>query len=95
MNTTVPRTSTTAVVSLIFGIVAWVALPFLGALIAVITGHVARSEIRHAPAASVEGDGMALAGLILGYVQLAFCLFVLMAIFLFFGGLAFFATLGS
>ncbi len=67
------RTSGTAIASLIFGIVTWVGLPVIGALVAVICGHVARGEIRRMPAGSIEGDGLAIAGLILGYVQLALC----------------------
>ena len=94
MNATVPRTSVAAVVSLVSGIVSWVALPFIGAIVAVVTGHVARADIHRAPAGSIDGDGMALAGLILGYLQLALCLLVLLAILLFFGGLAFFASMG-
>lgn len=70
MNAAYPRTSTLAVVSLIFGILSYVFLPFIGAFVAVICGHAARSEIRHAPPGTVEGDGMALAGLILGWIQL-------------------------
>ncbi|MDE3073118.1 MAG: DUF4190 domain-containing protein [Pseudomonadota bacterium] len=66
-----PATSSLAVVSLVFGILAWCALPFVGAIVAVICGHLARSEIRHAHADNrLEGDGMAVAGLLLGYAQL-------------------------
>lgn len=72
MNTVYPRTSSMAIVSLIFGILAYVFLPFIGALIAVICGHSARAEIRRAPPGSIDGDGLALAGLILGWIQLAF-----------------------
>lgn len=72
MNTVYPRTSSLAIVSLIFGILAWVFLPFVGALIAVICGHSAHSEIRRAPPGTIDGDGLALAGLILGWIQLAF-----------------------
>ncbi len=68
------RTSGTAITSLIFGIITWVGLPIIGALIAVICGHIARGEIRRMPPGTIEGDGMAIAGLILGYVQLALCL---------------------
>lgn len=94
MNAAIPRTSTPAILSLVFGVLAWVALPFVAAIVAIVTGHIARSDIRHAPAGSVDGDGMAIAGLILGYIQLAFSILALMAIFLFFGGLAFFAAMG-
>jgi len=71
-------TSTLAVVSLVFGILAWCVMPFVGAVVAVICGHLARSEIRSThPERRPEGDGMAVAGLVLGYVQLVF--FVLLA----------------
>jgi len=72
-----PITSTLAIVSMVFGILGWCILPFVGALIAVICGHLARSEIRRAPMdARMEGDGMAIAGLVLGYVQLALSVLV-------------------
>lgn len=65
------RTSSLAVVSLVFGILAWLLVPFIGAIVAVICGHMARSEIRRAPAdAMIDGKGMAVAGLVLGYIQL-------------------------
>ncbi|HZY32247.1 MAG TPA: DUF4190 domain-containing protein [Rhodanobacter sp.] len=64
-------TSSLAVVSLVFGILAWCVLPFVGAIVAIICGHLARGEIRRSPPdARTEGDGMAVAGLVLGYVQL-------------------------
>jgi hypothetical protein len=64
-------TNPLAVVSLVFGILTWCLLPFVGALVAVVCGHLARSEMRRAPPQA--GDGMALAGLVLGYVHLAVC----------------------
>jgi len=91
---TSPRTSGTAIASLIFGILSWIMLPFIGALLAVVLGHSARSEIRRAPPGMIEGDGMALGGLILGWVHLAFFIVVVMLIFMFLGGLAFLAHLG-
>lgn len=90
MNTVYPRTSSLAIVSLIFGILAYVFLPFLGALIAVICGHSARSEIRRAPPGTIEGDGLALAGLILGWIQLACTLIaVVFVVLVLFGAIAF------
>ena len=81
-------TSTLAVVSLVFGILAWCVLPFVGAIVAIVCGNLARSEIRNShPEQRQEGDGMAIAGLVLGYVQLAFgilAMFLLVAV-LFFG----------
>ncbi len=77
MHTVVPRTSSLAVVSFIFAILAYVCLPFVGALVAIICGHSARAEIRRAAPGSIEGDGLALAGLILGWIQMAMGLAVL------------------
>ena len=81
-----------AVVSLIFGILCWIGLPFIGAIVAVICGHSARSEIKRAPPGMIEGDGMAIAGLILGWVHLLLCVLAVFAFLLFFGGLAFIAA---
>jgi ABC-type enterochelin transport system permease subunit len=75
------RTSTLAVVSLVFGILSWCLLPFIGAIVAIICGHMARGEIRRAPMdARMEGDGLAIAGLVLGYVHLFFWLIVVMVV---------------
>jgi quinol-cytochrome oxidoreductase complex cytochrome b subunit len=64
-----PTTSTTAIVSLIGGILAWTVLPLIGMVVALIAGHMARNEIRRA-GGQLGGDGLAIAGLILGYAQL-------------------------
>jgi Domain of unknown function (DUF4190)/Protein of unknown function (DUF2510) len=58
------RTNVAAVVSLIFGIL-WIF--WIGSLVAVVCGHVARAQIRRSGEA---GDGAAIAGLILGYLGL-------------------------
>jgi hypothetical protein len=64
-----PRgTNTMAILSLVFA--------FVFAPAAIIMGHIARKQIRQT---GEEGDGLALAGLILGYIftgiTVAFCLF--------------------
>ena len=92
MNTPIRQTCNTAMISLIFGILSWVLLPFVGAVIAIISGHMARSEIRRSQGA-LDGDGLAVGGLILGYLHLAVILLFLVAVFLFLGGLAFFVAL--
>ena len=75
------RTSSLAVVSLVFGILTWIVLPFIGAIVAIVCGHMARSEIRRAPPDAVmEGDGMAVAGLVLGYIHLCLLLAAIMTI---------------
>jgi len=90
MNTPARTTSTTAIVSLVFGIICWVAIPFIGAIVAIVCGHVARKEIGSAPPGSIDGDGMAVAGLILGYLHLALVAAFLVLVFTVLGGLAFF-----
>jgi hypothetical protein len=65
-----PRTSTMAIISLIGGIAGWTVLPFLGSIAAIICGHIAKSEIKKS-AGMVGGNGMATAGLIMGYLSIA------------------------
>ena len=75
------RTSTLAVASLVFGILSWCLLPFIGAIVAIICGHMARAEIRRAPIdARMEGNGLAIAGLALGYVHLLCWVIVVMVV---------------
>jgi hypothetical protein len=73
-----PR-STAAIVSLVAGILTWCGLFGIGAIVAVIAGHMALGEIKRAQG-MMEGRGMAIAGLVLGYVQFAFLLLILCAI---------------
>lgn len=58
-----------AVTSLVFGILAWTVLPVVGALIAIVTGHMGLSEVR-TEGGRLRGRPQAKAGLILGYLQL-------------------------
>ena len=69
-NGTPAPTSTLSLTSLIMGIIGWVILPIVGAIIAVITGHLARKEIRESNGL-LGGEGMATAGLVLGYSNIA------------------------
>ena len=71
--------STAALVSLIFGILSWVMLPLVGPIVAVVAGHMARAQIR-ASNGQLGGNGMAIAGLILGYLQIALLLLAICAI---------------
>ena len=87
MNATPRTTSTLAIVSLVSGLLGWSFVPWLGSLVAVVTGHLARAEIRREPGRR-EGDGMAVAGLVLGYAMLALSFIGLMLVVLFFGGIA-------
>ncbi len=84
--TLAPRqTSTLAIVSLIGGIAGWTLLPFIGSLLAIISGHMARAEIRRNP--SLDGDGLAIAGLVMGWLVVAITVLSVVAVVLFFGGL--------
>ncbi|HOC10545.1 DUF4190 domain-containing protein [Thermomonas sp.] len=87
MNVPARQTNSLAVVSLVCGILGWTLLPFLGSIIAIICGHMARSEIRRSPATQ-EGDGLAVAGLVMGYLVIVFSVLAIIAVILFFGGLA-------
>lgn len=79
-------TSALAIVSLVAGLLGWSLLPVIGSVAAIITGHLARAEIRRRPEA-LEGDGLAIAGLVLGYLMVAMATIGLLCVFLFFGGL--------
>jgi hypothetical protein len=70
MTTAQKQTAGLAVASLVLGILGLVAIGPLGAIPAVICGHIARSRIS-ASQGALEGEGMALAGLIMGYVNIA------------------------
>jgi hypothetical protein len=71
-----PQTSGKATASLIAGIAGYLILPLIAAIPAIILGHLALSEIKKS-AGRLKGDGMAIAGLVLGYVQLAGLPFIL------------------
>jgi hypothetical protein len=76
-----PENSTLSIVSLVSGLLGWFLLPFIGAIAAIITGHMAKAEIRDSMG-SLGGDGLATAGLVLGYVQIVFCIVPLCVIFI-------------
>ncbi len=57
-----------ALVSMITGIASWVILPLVGAIAAIICGHMAKSQIKR-ERNRYDGDGMATAGLITGYLN--------------------------
>lgn len=63
-------TSTLSIASLMMGIISWVLLPVVGGIIAIVTGHLAKKEIRQSEGL-LGGDGVATAGLVLGYANVA------------------------
>ncbi|KGK56041.1 hypothetical protein FHR53_003220 [Xanthomonas arboricola] len=94
MNVVVRQTSAMAIVSLVAGILGWTLIPFLGSICAIITGHLARAEIRRNPQ-GLEGDGLAIGGLILGWLAVAMWLVGIVIFILFFGGMAWLAASSS
>jgi hypothetical protein len=63
------KDSSLAIASLVTGILGWTLVPLLGSIAAIITGHLAKKEIKESQG-TISGDSMATAGLIMGYVQL-------------------------
>ena len=95
MNTPPRQTSALAVTSLIAGVLGWTLVPWIGSIVAIITGHLARAEIRRDPQ-RLDGDGMAVAGLLLGWIMIILSIIAFLALIVFLGGLAaFFALVGA
>ena len=68
INTNIPQTSTLAIISLIAGVLGFTMLPLIGSIAAILTGYAARKETRAVP--PLGGDGLATAGIIMGWVQI-------------------------
>ena len=64
------QTSGFAIASLVCSIAGWFLIPFVGGLLGVIFGHIARREIQRSQGWR-RGNGLALAGLIVGYIHIA------------------------
>ena len=62
--------STLAIVSLVSAILGFTFVPVLGTIVALSTGYMARNETRSIPARA-SGDGLATAGIIMGWIQVA------------------------
>lgn len=91
MNEPVRPTSPLAIASLVSGILGWTLLPLLGSIVAVVTGHMARAEIRRA-GGRLSGDGLAIAGLVLGWLALAMAVVGVAMLLVLFGGIAWLAA---
>jgi hypothetical protein len=70
INAEILPSSTLAIVSLVSAILGFTFVPIVGTIVALITGYMARSETRSIPPRA-SGDGMATAGIIMGWVQVA------------------------
>jgi len=80
-----PPTNTLAVVSLVSGIISWFLCPFVGGIVAVITGHIGRAQIKQS---GESGAGMATAGMVLGYIHLVAIALITIFWVVLLGGLA-------
>lgn len=69
LNEVTLPSSTLAIVSLVSALLGFTFLPIAGSIVALITGYMARNETRSIPP-KASGDGMATAGIILGWVQI-------------------------
>ena len=73
---TSPSPNGMAIASLVLGVIGVLGAAIFTSLPAIICGHVARRQIRNA-AGREGGDGMALTGLILGYLVTLFTLLLI------------------
>lgn len=79
-----PQTHTLAIVSLIFGILGVTGMcAGVGPIVALITGNMARRDIQADPA-RYTGDGLAKAGVIMGWIGVAFTVLALCAVIAYF-----------
>ncbi|GAA5030266.1 DUF4190 domain-containing protein [Microbacterium fluvii] len=75
------KTNSLAIVSLIASIAGLTVIPLIGTIVGIITGHMSLSQLK---TSGEGGRGMALAGVIIGWVSLALgVLFVILAFALF------------
>lgn len=91
-NYAVLPSSTLATVSLIAGILGFMMLPVIGSIIALWTGYAARKETRSVPP-TASGDGLATAGIVMGWIQLGLTVIGICCFVLYFGFFA--AAIGS
>jgi hypothetical protein len=76
-----PQTSTLAVISLISGIASYFIVPLFGAIAAIITGNIAKKDIKES-AGRLTGDDMAKWGMILGWINIGLSLIGLCVVML-------------
>jgi hypothetical protein len=65
-----PQTNSLAIISLISSILSWVFVPVIGGIVGVVLGIKARNDIK-ASNGTQTGDGLALAGIIVGGANIA------------------------
>lgn len=75
------ETSSLAIVSLVAGIISYFFLPVIGAITAIITGGIAKRQIRESNG-RLSGRGMATWGVVLGWINIGLGLLVACVIML-------------
>jgi len=85
MNYTILPTSTLATISLVAGILGFAGFPVIASVVAIWTGYAARNDTRSIPPRA-SGDGMATAGIVMGWIQIglavvAICCFIAYFVF--------------
>ncbi len=83
-NVSASKTSSLAIASLVLSLSSFVGLGPLGCIPGIICGHLAKAEIRKNQ--SLEGEGLARAGLIIGYAILGLMVTAMLIILIFFVG---------
>jgi hypothetical protein len=84
MNSNEP--SSMAWATLIFGIASWVAIPFIGAVGALICGYIERGKMQSGES-SKAGETIVLIGMILGGIQLVTSILAIAVLGIFFCGI--------
>ncbi len=82
MNTQQSQTCGLAIASLVTGILAFICLGPLAAIPAIIFGHIALSRINTEP--DLDGRGMAVSGLVMGYLNIVLVVLVIPVVLLLF-----------
>ncbi|HKV91009.1 MAG TPA: DUF4190 domain-containing protein [Candidatus Angelobacter sp.] len=74
-----PPTDGKATASLVFGILSILCFGFVAGIPAIILGHISRNNIQRS-LGRLSGAGMAMAGLIMGYISIAFSVLIIAAV---------------
>lgn len=77
-----PQTSGWAIASLVCSIAGWLGFWLVGHLLGVIFGHIALSEINSSDG-RIEGRGLAMAGLVIGYIGLGISALFIVGVIIF------------
>jgi magnesium-transporting ATPase (P-type) len=87
--------STLAMVSMIAGILSFTLFPFIASIVAIWAGYEARKETRSVPP-KASGDGMATAGIVMGWIQIGLTVVGICCVIAYFGFfITIFATSGQ